>query len=190
MITVIINLLVVINNYLHANEYEQLPIKEAEYLPAKDLPAKSLKTFDKSAGIQKKYVNSDFCNDILACEQKLFDYINEYRMQNNIPALEWDWQISSLAREHSLQMAKIKVMSHDGYLERFQRMGGEYWSKAENVAMNAGQADPIRSAVNQWINSEGHKKNMLGDFTSSGIGIGVDNDGAFYFTQLFGKKHR
>jgi uncharacterized protein YkwD len=39
--------------------------------------------------------------------------------------------------------------------------------------------------VDGWKNSPEHRKNMLGDFSLTGIGIAQSNDGGYFFTQIF-----
>jgi hypothetical protein len=39
--------------------------------------------------------------------------------------------------------------------------------------------------VDGWIDSPGHRKNLLGRFTHCGIGVFCNDAGAYYSTQLF-----
>jgi uncharacterized protein YkwD len=55
---------------------------------------------------------------------------------------------------------------------------------AENVAYGA---DDATEAVELWLRSAGHKKNIRGNFTHTGISVVRDSDGRLYFTQLFVK---
>ena len=50
---------------------------------------------------------------------------------------------------------------HDGFDERHKKVAFYNTSFSENVAYNYGQADPVECAVTGWINSPGHRKNML-----------------------------
>ncbi|KAL0487863.1 hypothetical protein AKO1_000074 [Acrasis kona] len=59
---------------------------------------------------------------------------------------------------------------------------------AENVAWNKGSFNIAKTAVDGWINSPGHRKNMLDDHDLCGISIHVNVKGEFYFTQLFAKR--
>ncbi len=40
-------------------------------------------------------------------------------------------------------------------------------------------------AVEGWINSPGHRKNLLSATTDSAIAVYKNNDGAYYLTQIF-----
>ena len=55
---------------------------------------------------------------------------------------------------------------------------------SENVAMNNSPI-PAQVVVRGWINSEGHKKNMEGDYDLTGVGIARSRNGSWYFTQIF-----
>ena len=54
-------------------------------------------------------------------------------------------------------------------------------SFAENIAYNYGQADPVNTCVNSWVNSLGHRKNLLSNHNYCGIAVYV-HEGKFYFT--------
>ncbi|MBR6770619.1 MAG: hypothetical protein IKM28_05180 [Lachnospiraceae bacterium] len=57
-----------------------------------------------------------------------------------------------------------------------------YQSTGENIAW--GQKTP-EEVVNAWMNSEGHKDNILNSsFTSIGVGC-YENNGILYWVQLF-----
>jgi len=60
-----------------------------------------------------------------------------------------------------------------------------YSFAAENVAMSKGLPDVAKVAVNGWITSPGHRKNLLSRSTWCGIGVYKTSSGAFYLTQLF-----
>ena len=57
-------------------------------------------------------------------------------------------------------------------------------SFSENVAYNYNCGDPIETAVNGWIHSPGHRKNMLAQNSICGIAVWCKG-GTYWFTQLF-----
>ena len=75
-------------------------------------------------------------------------------------------------------------VGHDGFHGRSEKVNFYKMSFSENVAMNAGQFDPVACAVQGWINSPGHRKNMLGSNNVCGVSV-YCNFGEYYFTQLF-----
>ncbi|MEG4808062.1 CAP domain-containing protein [Microcoleus sp. F8-D3] len=119
-------------------------------------------------------------------EKAVNQKINQYRASKKLPPLTIDPQISQVARIHSENMAKGKVkFSHDGFEGRAKAVTIPYKSVAENLAYNFGYSDPVRNAVEGWIKSDGHRKNMEGQFNVTGIGIAKNAKGEYYFTQLF-----
>jgi uncharacterized protein YkwD len=121
-------------------------------------------------------------------EQATYDQVNAYRSSQGLPPLRLDERISQQARIHSQQMAEGKVpFSHDGFEQRVEVISTviPYRSAAENVAYNQGYSDPVTVAVEGWINSPGHQKNMVGDFNLTGIGMAQNASGEYYFTQIF-----
>jgi uncharacterized protein YkwD len=52
--------------------------------------------------------------------------------------------------------------------------------------MVGGFSDPIQHVVEGWMNSPGHRKNILEPrWKESGIGIFINSNGTYYFTQVF-----
>jgi uncharacterized protein YkwD len=119
-------------------------------------------------------------------EKAVNQEINKYRASKKLPPLSVDPRISQIARIHSENMAKGKVrFSHDGFEGRAKAITIPYQSVAENLAYNMGYSEPVPKAVEGWIKSEGHRKNMEGQFNLTGIGIAKNAKGEYYFTQLF-----
>lgn len=119
-------------------------------------------------------------------ERTVFEKVNAYRGSKGLNPLEINEAMTIQARKHSQDMADGTVpFSHEGFQERIVATGIHYNSAAENLAYNMGVSDPADTAVTGWIGSEGHRRNMEGDFNLTGIGIGKSASGAIYFTQLF-----
>jgi uncharacterized protein YkwD len=84
--------------------------------------------------------------------------------------------------EHSKNMAEGKVpFSHDGFQDRMKKVPFYVRSFSENVAWNQGCGDPVETAVDGWINSPGHRKNMLATNSICGIAV-YQQYGKYYFT--------
>lgn len=125
-------------------------------------------------------------SSIADLEKATHEQINKYRASKKLPPLSVDPRITQQARIHSENMASGKVkFSHDGFDGRAKAIAIPYQSVAENVAYNMGFSDPVRNAVDGWIKSDGHRKNMEGQFNLTGIGIAKNAKGEYYFTQLF-----
>ncbi len=44
-----------------------------------------------------------------------------------------------------------------------------------------------REVVDGWLHSPGHRRNIMGDFRLTGIGVAEAANGMIYFTQIFVK---
>jgi uncharacterized protein YkwD len=123
-------------------------------------------------------------------ELATYNLVNKYRQSRNLPPLVADPDISAQAKAHSEQMARSGNMSHDGFNERVASVAKTivYRNAAENVAYNMGYGQPDLVAVQGWIESPGHKKNMIGQFDLTGIGVARGAKGEYYFTQIFIRK--
>ena len=125
---------------------------------------------------------------IAALEQLAFEQVNQYRTSLNLAPLKLNPQISEQARIHSENMAQsIVPFSHDGFELRIEALKSKisYRSAAENVAYNLGYTDPVSQAVEGWIKSPGHRKNMTGNYNLTGIGVAKNHRGEYYLTQIF-----
>lgn len=125
-------------------------------------------------------------------ERSTFDILNTQRISQGLQPLVWDDRIAEVARLHSRSMASAKYFSHkgdDGSMvdDRADRLGISNWSAiGENIAFLKGYDDPAAFAVEKWMQSTSHRKNMLGTrWSKSAIGVAVAEDGALYFTQVF-----
>jgi uncharacterized protein YkwD len=89
-------------------------------------------------------------------EVAIIEYTNEYRAKNGKPPLKASRRLMGTARLQSWHMTR-RGMAH-GYTSG--------WS-GENIAQGQSSA---REAVNAWINSSGHRANMLGNWKYIGVG--------------------
>ena len=125
-------------------------------------------------------------------ERDVFELLNAERSERKLPALVWDDTLAEVARKHSQNMANKKFFSHrgeDGSLvdDRAQKLGIFNWRAiGENIAFLQGYDNPAELAVERWMNSPGHRKNVLEEkWTQSAVGVAIGPDGSYYFTQVF-----
>lgn len=120
-----------------------------------------------------------------AYEAEVVELINDIRAQYGLGQLSIDTELSRVARIKSQDMRDKGYFSHQSptYGSPFDMMtsfGIKYRTAGENIAM--GYRTP-ESVVDGWMNSEGHRKNILnGSFTR--IGMGYVESGN-YWTQMF-----
>ena len=118
-------------------------------------------------------------------ESEVVRLVNVERARYGLSPLKEDWELSRVARYKSQDMKDKSYFSHTSptYGSPFQMMksfGISYKSAGENIAK--GYATP-EAVVNGWMNSSGHRANILNkSFTHIGVGYVV---GGNYWTQMF-----
>ena len=124
-----------------------------------------------------------------AQELRAFDLVNAERTDQGIEALTPDDALHAVARAHSQDMIDRNFFDHtnpdgDDPFDRMTDAGITYTAAAENIQWND-FPDPVATAVDGWMNSPGHRTNILNaTYTHTGMGVAVDN-GKYYFTQVF-----
>lgn len=126
-------------------------------------------------------------------EEKLLGLINDFRAQNGLPALGRNGALDTAALNHSRDMANRSFFSHntpEGGTpdQRISAAGYSFSWWGENIYKSAPGDASAQSAFTSWVNSTGHRANMLGsNFTHIGIGRATAADGRTYWTNTFGK---
>ena len=125
--------------------------------------------------------------NVITIEQDLLDIVNEHRLTLNTNTLEFSDIAYKYANIHTNYMIAKGSISHDNFSSRATNINseGEVEMVAENVAKDYLSAI---DAFQGWYNSSSHKKTMEGDFTHTGISVKKDEQGNYYFTQLFYKQ--
>jgi uncharacterized protein YkwD len=127
---------------------------------------------------------------LASLEQQTHARINTYRSSIGLADLKWNESVARQARRHSRDMASgASAFGHDGFNARVHELvkSVAWTGVAENVFMLLNLSDPAAVAVNGWIDSPGHRRNIEGDYDLTGIGIARAEDGSLYFTQIFVK---
>lgn len=118
-------------------------------------------------------------------EQEVVDLTNAERSKHGLQALQVDTELSKVAREKSRDMATSNYFDHNSPnygspFDMMQQFGVSYRTAGENIAK--GQRSP-QEVVNAWMNSEGHRANILnGNFTHIGVGFVEQGN---HWTQMF-----
>lgn len=121
-------------------------------------------------------------------ELEVVELTNVERQKHGLAPLQIDEALSKVARVKSEDMTKQNYFSHNSptYGSPFDMMkqfGISYRTAGENIAM--GQRSP-QEVVNAWMNSEGHRANILNsNFTH--IGVGHASNGNYWTQQFIGK---
>ncbi|MDN3665406.1 CAP domain-containing protein [Algibacter miyuki] len=120
-------------------------------------------------------------------ELETLELINEYRDSLGLKTLDNMDIIKSVAFSHTDYMMENNKISHDNFFKRSEYLkthtGVE--TVSENVAYGFSSA---KTLVKAWIASEGHRKTMEGDFTNFDISAEKNENGRWYYTNIFVKK--
>lgn len=150
------------------------------------------KYFDKPS---KQY------EDLSYFEDEVVRLVNIERAKEGLPPLEISYELTEIARQRSIDMAKNGLpFDHYYYdnkgnrfayaFEMLKQRGVVYRCAGENIA--AGQETP-QDVVDAWMNSPGHRANILRpEFTSIGVGFTDEKitDHDTYWTQIFAAPYR
>ncbi|WP_266074776.1 CAP domain-containing protein [Haladaptatus caseinilyticus] len=148
-------------------------------------------------------------------ERLVHQFVNEERTERGLDPISFDTELRDIARSHSADMAARSYFSHtspegDNFVDRYEQAGytcraptgdGSSLPGGENIAQTwydrsintddgtvryTTERELARGLVNQWMNSQGHRENILTDaWQNEGIGIYVTDDGKVYATQNF-----
>ena len=123
--------------------------------------------------------------------KKCLELTNQFRAKNKLAPLKWDDSIWKISLTHSKNMGDGKVpFGHKGFNERIKQFPFHFSLACENVFMCQGYSEYsiAENAVNGWINSPGHRKNLLSNTNFCAIATYRTSSGAYYLTQMFARK--
>ena len=124
-------------------------------------------------------------SNVAEFEREVIRLVNVERTKNGLKPLTENWELSRVARYKSQDMVDNRYFSHTSptYGSPFQMIrafGLSFRTAGENIAY--GQRTP-QAVVNAWMNSSGHRANILNaSYTQIGVGYVA---GGNYWTQMF-----
>lgn len=136
---------------------------------------------DKNHDIQNTPTN------VSNVESEVLRLVNIERTKEGLSPLKLSSELSNVANKKSQDMADNNYFSHTSptYGSPFDMMnqfGINYTSAGENIAQGYTSAE---SVMNGWMNSPGHRANILSsNFGTLGVGY-VNKGGTTYWTQMF-----
>src|SRR5438477_4854371 len=121
-------------------------------------------------------------------ERQLFEALNRERTAHGLSALQWDETLFKAARRHALLMLNLNRLEHrlpsePNLEERLAEAGARFGAIAENIAIG-----PNPQIIHGgWMDSPGHRKNILDPrLTSVGIAA-VHGPGGLFAVQDFSR---
>ncbi|MBU2496453.1 MAG: CAP domain-containing protein [Nanoarchaeota archaeon] len=113
-------------------------------------------------------------------ERQVFNEMNKARTENSLEELQWQEQIANTAFLHSYEMATYNYINHtnrQGLLSDARLANNHifFLCASENIYYVESRnptKDLAKEAVKGWLNSPGHRRNLLdGNITKAGVGI-------------------
>ena len=126
-------------------------------------------------------------NGLTKDENETFNLINEQRTAAGLPALKIDDEVQNVARTKALDMVNSGYFSHTSPtygspFEMLKKYGISYKTAGENIAGNSSNG----GAVNAWMNSEGHRANILNNsYNYTGIAVVTSPKYGKIYVQMF-----
>lgn len=154
-------------------------------------PAKSTIAVSALPQIPQKY-NYKYLNNL---ETEVLKFVNIERQKAGIQPLIWDETLRASARYKANEMLQYNYFDHTSPYtgspwDVAKKLGYSYVSFGENIYSSEGYAEAditAESIVASWMNSPGHKANILNvKFGKMGAGAvySPDNE-TFYISQMF-----
>ncbi|MBR3002327.1 MAG: SH3 domain-containing protein [Clostridia bacterium] len=120
-------------------------------------------------------------------EQEVFNLVNQQRTSNGLSALKIDSEVQNVARIKAKDMVQNNYFSHNSptYGTPFNMLNNfkvSYKSAGENIAGNSSNS----AAVTAWMNSSGHRANILNSsYNYTGIGVVNGSQYGKIYVQMF-----
>lgn len=120
-------------------------------------------------------------------EIEIMELINAHRITQGLSPLNDHNTVKAVAFTHTDYMIEENNVSHDNFFQRKQSLQANANANivSENVAYGFNSAE---SVVNAWLNSPSHRENIEGNFTDFDISAEKNNEGKWYFTNIFIKR--
>nr|WGD90283.1 CAP domain-containing protein [Bacillus subtilis] len=140
------------------------------------------------ATAEKTNTTTSAPSSVSAYEKKVVELTNAERQKQGLKPLQIDETLSKSARAKSQDMKDKNYFDHQSptYGSPFDMMksfGISYKTAGENIAKYQKTPEEV---VKAWMNSEGHRKNILNpNFTH--IGVGYVESGSIWTQQFIGK---
>ncbi|MBR4410536.1 MAG: hypothetical protein IKV72_00855 [Firmicutes bacterium] len=119
---------------------------------------------------------------------QVVNLVNQQRQKAGLSGLKSDSELTRLAQLKAEDMAAKGYFSHTSptygsAFDMLKKAGYSYRTAGENIAMGQKTAETV---MNGWMNSSGHRANILGSgYTKIGVGYAVNAKGTPYWVQIF-----
>lgn len=158
---------------------------EGDYVGA--VSQKYIKPIYPNTGSSTNSNQNTTSTSLSADELETFNLINQQRINNGLPALKIDEEVQRVARIKAQDMVDNNYFAHNSPtygtpFNMLKNFGISYNTAGENIAGNSNN----NSAVTAWMNSSGHRANILNNsYNYTGIGIVTSPKYGKIYVQMF-----
>ena len=150
-------------------------------------PASNTGSNSNTGSSQNNNTGTTISTNMNSDEKEVFELINMQRIQNGLSPLRENSELQRVARIKAQDMVNNNYFSHTSptYGSPFDMMKSfkiSYNTAGENIAGNSSNSD----AVTAWMNSPGHRANILNSsFNQTGIGVVKGSKYGKIYVQMF-----
>ena len=151
--------------YIIQNEKNQIGTANEKYITPTD---------ETKAAVTNSEVIEDLSGvNLTSSEEELLSLINEERKKNNLPNFQINEELQNVARLKAEDLVQNNYFSHVSptYGTPFEMLKAnsiKYKTASENIAGNSS----LSGAIESWLSSESHRKNILSnDYNYTGIAV-------------------
>jgi uncharacterized protein YkwD len=132
-----------------------------------------------------------------AQEKTMRCMVNYARKAAGLAPLASSTNIVAAANRKAADMIRCDEFSHEAcgrpftyWMRQSGYLTGNCWEAGENIAFGSGRLGAVRKVFVAWMDSPGHRENILGEYESIGIGLRIGTlegqVGARVWTEEFG----
>ncbi|HUF51118.1 MAG TPA: CAP domain-containing protein [Longimicrobiales bacterium] len=119
---------------------------------------------------------------------------NRARTAQGLPELAAHASLDRAAMQYAEELAERRTLSHQSPVRgretlslRVEAEGVRWRNLGENLASMSGLNVSVpRQTIEMWLNSPGHRSNMLdAGYSESGVGVARGEDGLWYVVQIY-----
>ena len=141
---------------------------------------------DNGGNSQDQESNSGVNQELKNLANEVVRLVNAQRAANGLKALEIDVNVQSAAQVRAKEINTVFSHTRPNGTSCFTALkenNVSYRGAGENIASGQTSAQQV---MNSWMNSEGHRANILNSkFTKIGVGVYKTSSGRYCWTQMF-----
>lgn len=131
------------------------------------------------------FIPSDNMSELSEEEYELFERVNIFRQDNRKNRLVSDSYLYNLAEIRNDANKLLDTISHDDIGIIIAKAHEYELIISENLGFNYTKPETV---MNAWLNSEGHRNNILGNWSHTGLAVSRDEEGFIYYCQIFARR--